>query len=165
MTFEQMVAEMVEKKMAKGLSLEAAVAELAAELKPMLMESGLYEELRAKAQAIAAAEAPKVAAALVDRNSTIKAIKAALKARGLTYSVTGGHGTTWGWITIDLMPKMKNKCLTYSECREARGLMNEHFGLEGFQYISIPPGNDYYREYMDRAAGREPKKLGVPYWD
>jgi hypothetical protein len=33
------------------------------------------------------------------------------------------------------------------------------------QGISIPAGHDYYREYIDRAEGREPKDIGVPYWD
>lgn len=31
-----------------------------------------------------------------DRNNAIAQIKAAFKARGLRYSVTGGRGTSWG---------------------------------------------------------------------
>lgn len=41
----------------------------------------------------------------MDRNETIKAIKTALqKCSGKTWSVTGGRGTAWGWLTIDAPP-------------------------------------------------------------
>lgn len=30
---------------------------------------------------------------------------------------------------------------------------------------SIPTGNDYYQEYVDRAEGRRPTVHGKPYWD
>lgn len=41
----------------------------------------------------------------MDRNETIKRIKDALKRRsGKPWSVTGGRGTAWGWITIDAPP-------------------------------------------------------------
>ena len=33
------------------------------------------------------------------------------------------------------------------------------------QGVSIAAGNDYYREYIDRAEGREPSVIGKPYWD
>jgi hypothetical protein len=170
MTFEQMVAEMVEKKMNKGLSIEASVAELANDLKAQLISSGLYEELRAKAQAIARLTVPAVATVVeagpIDRNSTIAAIKASLKARNMNFSVTGGRGTTWGWITIDLMPATYKAFANDPDAiRAASRTMRGYFGLEGSQYINIPAGNDYYREYMDRAAGRTPIKLGKPYWD
>ena len=37
----------------------------------------------------------------LDRNEVIKRIKAALKRKtGKTWSVTGGRGTGWGWITV-----------------------------------------------------------------
>ena len=43
--------------------------------------------------------------ALVGRNETIKAIRKALRARsGKSWSVTGGRGTAWGWLTIDAPP-------------------------------------------------------------
>lgn len=39
------------------------------------------------------------------RNETIKEIKSALKQRsGKAWSVTGGRGTAWGWITITAPP-------------------------------------------------------------
>jgi hypothetical protein len=42
----------------------------------------------------------------ISRDEAITRIKAALKARsGRTWSVTGGKGTAWGWLTIDVQPK------------------------------------------------------------
>jgi hypothetical protein len=42
----------------------------------------------------------------MDRDETIKQIKTALQRRsGKTWSVTGGRGTDWGWITITAPPK------------------------------------------------------------
>ena len=41
-----------------------------------------------------------------DRNETIALIKKSLQERsGKTWSVTGGRGTAWGWITISVPPK------------------------------------------------------------
>lgn len=34
-----------------------------------------------------------------------------------------------------------------------------------FQGVSIAASNDYYQEFIDRAEGREPSKIGKPYWD
>lgn len=33
------------------------------------------------------------------------------------------------------------------------------------QGVSIPAGHDYWQEYIDRAEGRAPSKVGEPYWD
>ena len=39
--------------------------------------------------------------ASIDRDEAIKAIRTALKRRtGKTWSVKGGRGTAWGWLTI-----------------------------------------------------------------
>jgi len=44
----------------------------------------------------------------IDRNEAIKRIRAALKAKtGTTWSVTGGRGTAWGWITVQAPPKRR----------------------------------------------------------
>jgi hypothetical protein len=41
----------------------------------------------------------------MDRDEAIKRIRTALKARsGKTWSVTGGRGTAWGWITVQAPP-------------------------------------------------------------
>jgi hypothetical protein len=162
MNFNKLVAEMIEKKVAQGLTVDAAIAELAGELKASLIESGLYEELRAKGSA-PVPPAPAVAKPSNDRNDTIATIKANLKARGFSYSVTGGRGTAWGWIHIDLMPKMfkSNEQIIKAE----RVRMNEAFGLNGASDISVPSSSAYYREYIERSAGKVPSVLGKPYWD
>lgn len=33
------------------------------------------------------------------------------------------------------------------------------------QGVTIPSSGKYYQEYIDRAEGRSPSVLGVPYWD
>lgn len=103
----------------------------------------------------------------MDRNETIKTIKTALKARGLNYSVTGGRGTAWGWITIDLLPSV-SKLFTPDRRRDEYVKMVLSLGLPrewGYTAVSIPAGSDYYREYIERAEGKTPSKLGTPYWD
>jgi hypothetical protein len=31
--------------------------------------------------------------------------------------------------------------------------------------VSIAASSDYYREYMDRANGKQPSVIAQPYWD
>ena len=31
--------------------------------------------------------------------------------------------------------------------------------------VSVASSHAYYREYIDRAEGREPRKIATPYWD
>jgi hypothetical protein len=31
--------------------------------------------------------------------------------------------------------------------------------------VSIAASHDYYREYVERSAGRTPAKVAQPYWD
>jgi len=126
----------------------------------------------------------------MDRNDTIKEIKRALKKRsGKPWSVTGGRGTAWGWITIDAPPKRrtehavkKDGRLTdrpedyeYRDTGETGGHMTladreelaKLLGLESvhFQGVSIPASGDYWQEHVDRSHGKHPAKVGVPYWD
>ena len=99
------------------------------------------------------------------RNNVIKRIKAGLAKRGFEYSVTGGRGTAWGWITIDLLPSV-DRLLTPEKRAEAYRTMNEALGNPaGSGSQSVPSSIAYYREYVDRAEGRTPAKLGEPYWD
>lgn len=128
-----------------------------------------------------------------DRDNTIKQIKAALQRRsGKTWSVTGGRGTAWGWITIDAPPKrrtwshrIKNSgtgCGIPSDYEEYdtgkpnaghmspddRAELGRLLGKDGpshQQGESIPASGGYYQEYIDRAEGRKPTKLGEVYWD
>lgn len=129
----------------------------------------------------------------MDRAETIKRIRKALKKRsGKTWSVTGGQGTAWGWLTIDAPPARR----TFTHEPKPHNTTNEPgaenwdevdtgkpgghtspderreladlLGLESSahsQGVSIPAGSDYWNEYIDRAEGRTPAKCGVPYWD
>ncbi len=129
----------------------------------------------------------------MDRNETIKAIKTALQKRsGKAWSVTGGRGTAWGWITISApparctwknVPKDYNTDLRpgaehYDEVDTGKpggfmGLpdrteLGKLLGFDGpvhFQGVSIPSSNDYYQEHLDRAQGKTPSVNGKPYWD
>jgi hypothetical protein len=101
----------------------------------------------------------------IDRNDAIAQIKAAFKARGMKFSVTGGRGTAWGWISIDLLPADYKK-LSPDERTAKLGELNDAIGKSGHHSsISIPSSSQYYREYIDRASGIEPTVIGEPYWD
>lgn len=138
-------------------------------------------------------EKPSAQAVTVEngRDDTIKRIRAALKARsGKAWSVTGGRGTAWGWITIEAPPARRTWncrlkagattsnpedyemydagtpgcCNSPDDMAELGALL----GLDGpshSQGESIPAGCDYYVEYIDRAEGRTPTRIGKPYWD
>jgi hypothetical protein len=135
----------------------------------------------------------------IDRGEAIKAIRTALKRRtGRTWSVTGGRGTAWGWITIEAPPKRRTGITIKNPDYINNGLYGDpgnpeyilvdsgepqQFGLmtpEDIQIldqalslghrvnqqgITIPPGGDYYIEYIARAEGRTPSAIGRPYWD
>lgn len=125
-----------------------------------------------------------------DRNRTIAAIKAALRRRsGKAWSVTGGRGTAWGWITIDTLPARAtwrwrllegepDRPENYREYDSGqpgghmgpaeRAELGRLLGRDGPVHIqgeSIPASGAYYAEYIDRAEGRTPARLGVQYWD
>lgn len=125
-----------------------------------------------------------------DRNAIIKAIKTALEKRsGKKWSVTGGKGTAWGWITIDAPParrtahcKLKVGALStrpedYEEVNtgepngyttkedriELAGLLGKDISMQG---DNIPAGSDYRREYLHRALYGNPGSFNAkPYWD
>jgi hypothetical protein len=108
------------------------------------------------------------------REETIKRIRAGLRARtGRDWSVSGGRGTAYGWITVEAPPRRQTDwegrplpgggCTSPAERAElARAL-----GLESVhpQGVSVPSGSDYYQEYIDRAEGRTPTVFGQRYWD
>lgn len=101
----------------------------------------------------------------MNRNEAIKTIKAGLKARsGKVWSVTGGRGTSWGWITIDTMPARRaDGYLTQRE----RDELGQLLGLTSVHHqgVSIPASSDYYQEYVERAEGKPVTKIAKPYWD
>lgn len=110
---------------------------------------------------------------ITDRNAVIARIKAALKARsGKTWSVTGGRGTAYGWITIDAPPARRTatrdsetggEYTTKADRSELAALL----GLDSvhLQGVSIAASSDHYREYVDRAEGRTPRAIAQAYWD
>jgi hypothetical protein len=101
----------------------------------------------------------------VDRNEAIAAIRKNLKARSSTpWSVRGGEGTAWGWITITAAPRRcVNGNMTPEDCHELAQLL----GLDSAHYqgVSIPASNGHRLEYLDRSAGRVPEVYGEIYWD
>jgi hypothetical protein len=106
----------------------------------------------------------------VSRDEAITAIRTSLKQRSSkAWSVRGGTGTAYGWITITAPPKrMDNYLMSREDAKELHQLLGLDFrpGPETrIQHITVPASSDYYREYVDRAAGRTPSINGKPYWD
>lgn len=104
---------------------------------------------------------------MADRAETIKAIRTALKGRsGKAWSVTGGRGTAYGWLTIKAPPA---RCGAYGYMTEADcAELGELLGLGEpvhQQGQSVPASGAHYREYIARAAGLTPAVCGVQYWD
>lgn len=103
----------------------------------------------------------------MDRNETIAQIKAALKRRsGKAWSVTGGRGTAYGWITIHVAPKSRNEYGYMSDADRAE--LAQLLGYDRpvhMQGVDIPASSAYYQEFIDRANGRAPSVTGKPYWD
>lgn len=106
-----------------------------------------------------------------DRDEAILRIRKALKARtGRAWSVKGGRGTSWGWITVTAPPA---RCGEYGRVSDEDALMlAAAFGLtdrDGFptrvSSVSIAASTAYRTEYVQRAEGREVTVVGRPYWD
>jgi len=95
-----------------------------------------------------------------------KVLKHNLKIRsGLTWSVTHGRGTAYGWIQI-VAPKAR---LVHDfMSKEDQELLGALLGLGAavhYQGESIPSGGDFHREYVQRSAGKTPTVRGKEYWD
>jgi hypothetical protein len=101
----------------------------------------------------------------IGRDEAIAQIRAALKARGLRYSVRGGRGTAWGWIDVDLLPAVRES-LADDARKQAYRELGDVFGLaNGYDSISIASSSAHYREYIQRAKGETPAEIAQPYWD
>ena len=98
----------------------------------------------------------------MDRDEAISEIRQALKRRsGKDWSVKGGRGTGWGWITIDVPPRRQPRTDDdLAELGQLLGLGRACYGAE-----SIPASTEYRLEYVDRANGRTPAISGTQYWD
>ena len=103
----------------------------------------------------------------MNRNDTIKRIKKALRKRtGRPWSVTGGRGTAYGWLTIKAVKKYAADGRGELTA-EDRQYLADILGLDRpahHQGELIPSSNAYYQEYIDRAEGRKPSVIGRPYW-
>lgn len=105
----------------------------------------------------AAAGAPSASASAISRDDAIRAIRQGLKARsGKSWSVTGGRGTGWGWITITAPPRRREGgALSEADRAELGDLLGLGRTVH-HQGETIPGGSDHYREFAARANGSEP---------
>jgi hypothetical protein len=100
------------------------------------------------------------------RDEAIRRIRASLKQRsGRAWSVTGGRGTAYGWITITVPPARRGEF--DSMPAEDRALLADLLGLEHVPHhgVQVPASSAYRHEYVARAAGDSPAVYGTPYWD
>ena len=144
------------------------------------------------------AERAKVAAVVkervqkMSRNEVMKAIKTALEKRsGKKWSVTGGRGTAWGWLSIDAPPSRRTWHQVPNGKKDDRGFdaydevndpskpfgntgpedraeLGKLLGLEKpihCQGESVPSGSDFWAEYLDRAETGKARVFGTRDWD
>jgi hypothetical protein len=104
--------------------------------------------------------------AATDRDETIKTIRAALKRRsGKTWSVRGGTGTAWGWITITAPPaRCDDGYMSDADAAELADLLGFDRPVS-HQGVEVAASSNRRQEYIDRAEGRTPSVHGVSYWD
>lgn len=100
----------------------------------------------------------------MERNETIKLIKAALKKRsGKSWSVTAGRGTIWGWLTISATPsKLENGRIVQADREQLAKLLD----LDSVhpQGVSVPASIQHYLEFVNRAQGKK-YTIAKNYWD
>jgi hypothetical protein len=117
-----------------------------------------------------------------DRAETMATIKAELKKRsGKPWSVTGGRGTAYGWLTItapparrvhgDLVgmtpgwtPKYPPSLMTDTDAAELAGLLGMP-PARSHQGVMVAASHKHYAEFVDRAKGLVPVAVAQPYWD
>ena len=127
------------------------------------------------------------------RDEVIARIRSGLNDRSdRPWSVTGGRGTSHGWLNIDAPPKRRT--FDHRPTAEVRGdglpaYELIHVGKDGYlmgpddrielarllgfpeedaiphQGVKVAAGHEYYAEFIDRAEGRTPSVKGTPYWD
>jgi hypothetical protein len=100
-----------------------------------------------------------------DRDTAIAEIKKSLRKRsGKTWSVKGGRGTSWGWITITAPPARCNPfgSMNDDDIRELSALLDMDVHHQG---ADVAASAAHRREYVARAQGRTPDAIAAPYWD
>lgn len=104
----------------------------------------------------------------MDRDTAISRIRTALRKRTKTaWSVSGGRGTSWGWITITAPPRRRinGDQMTDADRAALAAALRLELRDVHHQGLNIPASSDYRTEYVDRAEGRSPSITGRPYWD
>ena len=102
------------------------------------------------------------------RENTVAAIRAALQARsGKPWSVKGGTGTAWGWITIQSPPRRQvNGAMTPEDLAELSRLLYGTDGQVHCQGETIAASYAYRRVAIQRAlTGDANGFTAEPYWD
>jgi hypothetical protein len=93
----------------------------------------------------------------LSRDTVIKGLRAALKARtGLTWSVTGGRGTAWGWIRVSAPPKRMEGYLMSQEDQEILSGAMDLGTYSLRQGYSIADQSDARLDVLQRANGLAP---------
>ncbi len=102
--------------------------------------------------------------ATTERDETILILRRELRRRsGKAWSVRGGRGTGWGWITVTAPPaRQVNGGLSDADREELSALFGEDVHWQG---LMIPASREYRTEYVDRVRGLAPVCLAQPYWD
>ncbi len=99
-----------------------------------------------------------------ERDEVIAILRRELRRRsGKAWSVRGGRGTSWGWITVTAPPSRQvNGELSEADQLELSALFGEDVHEQG---LMIPASRDYRTEYVDRVRGLAPARIAQPYWD
>ena len=115
------------------------------------------------------AEAVAARQALPDltRAEAIAEIRTALRKRtGKAWTVKGGRGSGWSWLTITAPPRRCDESGTMTV--EDRDELAAALGIEphmAHQGVLVPGGGYYWHEYLARARGETPTVYGKPSWD
>lgn len=124
-------------------------------------------ESKAVVDLIRAGMHPSEAVSL-SRTEAITLIREALKKRsGKTWSVTGGKGTAWGWITVTAPPKRRVEggyAMSEADCIELGELLSLGHPAH-CQGETIPASGAYRMHYVALAMGLESLTDARPYWD
>ncbi len=102
----------------------------------------------------------------MSRADVIQTIRTALRQRSdRPWSVRGGTGTAYGWITIGAPPSrcVSGDAMTPEDQAELGRLLGKPVHYQG---ESIPASHDYYRVALCRALyGHAGAFEAEPYWD
>lgn len=98
----------------------------------------------------------------MDRTAAIAAIRLELRnATGRRWSVRGGTGTSWGWITVTAPPsRMVAGRMSEQDAAE----LTELFGEPAGGAISIPASPAHYAQAVNRLRGLD-TPAPAAYWD